>query len=234
MSALIILPTYNEKDNIRPLLEKILHVDSDSHVLVVDDDSPDGTGRIAGEMTASFPRVHVLRRTGDRGRGLAGVDGFKYALDHGYNPVLEMDADFSHNPEDIPRFLEAIKNHDVVIGSRFVKGGGEEGRPFYRRGLSIAANVFIRRVLKIPIKDCTSGFRCFRRKVLESIVWDQVVSEGPSIVEEMLYRCAQLRCDIFEIPILFTKRKSGKSKLEFFKILGVLFFVTNFKRKTAQ
>lgn len=211
MKTLVVIPTYNESDSIESLIKKLLSYNLD--ILIVDDNSPDGTWRIAQEISKENNQVKLLRRTGKRGRGLAGIAGFKYALEHLYDYIIEMDADLSHDPTDIPKFLEAIKTCDVVLGSRLVKGGKQIGRSFYRRLLTSLANFYIRLILGINIRDCNSGFRCFKRKVLEDINLDALTSTGPDIVQEILYMAYIKGFKIKEIPIVFAERKLGSSKL---------------------
>jgi dolichol-phosphate mannosyltransferase len=203
--GLVILPTYNERSNIEPLLKRILEVSPDVDILVVDDASPDGTGQIAQAAASQNSRIHVLHRTGPRGRGLAGIDGFRWALAKGYDPILEMDADFSHDPADIPRFLEKIKEADVVIGSRFVEGGSDD-RGWCRKTLSRIANFFSSLVLALAVKDQTSGFRCFRGSALKPVFFgNHILSEGPSIIGELLYKIRS-KAMIVEIPIRFNNQ----------------------------
>jgi dolichol-phosphate mannosyltransferase len=213
--VLVMLPTYNEAENIEGIVRDILHQGDDIHVLVVDDDSPDGTGRIADKLGREDDRVKALHRTGRRGRGLAGVDGYRYALHKGYDVLLEMDADYSHNPQHIPELLEALKDADVVLGSRLVEGGGEAGRPFYRRIITALANTYIRFMLGLDVRDCNSGFRCFKTKVLEAINPDYIESPGPGIVQEVLFKAHDRGFRIREVPIRFRERAAGSSKLGF-------------------
>ncbi|MBI2095162.1 MAG: polyprenol monophosphomannose synthase [Candidatus Omnitrophica bacterium] len=222
MPPIVVVPTYNEKPNIEALISRVLGMDPAIHVLVVDDQSPDGTAEIVRRISQDSPRVHLVSRSGKRGRGLAGITGFQYAVREGFDPILEMDADFSHDPNDIPRFLGASRESDVVIGSRFVPGGGESGRGLHRRLLSRAANQFTRTLLGLPIQDCTSGFRCFRRQVLGSLPLHDMFSEGPSIIAEILCACKARDYKIREIPILFKNRNLGKSKLNPWKLIVVL------------
>ena len=211
MKTIVVVPTYNEKDNIEGLIKNLLMYEVD--IVVVDDNSPDGTWQIVDNLSKSNKRVTLLRRFNERGRGTAGVAGFKYAIQKGYDNIIEMDADFSHNPDEIPRFLEAIKISDLVLGSRLIKRGRQIGRSTYRKALTLAANFYISLILGIKIRDCNSGYRCFRRKVLEEINLDKVTSTGPSIVQEILYKAHLKKFKIIEIPIIFTERRLGSSKL---------------------
>ena len=211
MPPLVILPTYNEAENIGPIVRAALDAAPAAHVLIVDDDSPDGTGDIADALARETGRVHALHRLEKRGRGYAGVEAFQYAVDRGYDPVIEMDADFSHDPAHLPEMLEASADADVVIGSRRVEGGGETGRGLVRRCITWGARLYLRLVLGLRrVKDPTSGYRCFRRDALKAIQLDTLRSPGPSIVTEILFRCRRLR--IKEIPIRFKDRERGHSK----------------------
>ena len=208
---IVMLPTYNEADNIRPMIEAVLAQDPRIRVLVVDDDSPDGTAAIAQDMARENPRVHVMVRRERRGRGYAGVEGLLRCVEMGGDPIVEMDADFSHDPAHLPAILAAAERCDVVIGSRGVEGGGESGRGLARRFITRAAGIYLRLMLGVPrVKDPTSGYRCFRRRVLEAIRLDTLRSPGPSIVSEILFRCRRLR--ICEVPICFRQRTRGRSK----------------------
>ena len=220
---LVVLPTYNEKDNIREIVERIIVLGDDIGTVIVDDNSPDGTGQTAEELSLTYPgRVWIVKRKGRRGRGLAGIEGFKYALAKGADYVLEMDADLSHRPEDMPVLLEKIKTCDVVLGSRYVEGGGETGRTISRKTVSFLARLYLRIFLGVPVKDPASGFRCFRREVLTAINLDGLFSRGPSIVEEVLYKCHKKGFRIAEVPITFLKRQKGESKLNWKILLSCL------------
>lgn len=213
MKTLIIIPTYNEYDNLRPLLEQIFTYAPVSDILIVDDNSPDGTGKLADEISAQNPRVHVMHRTGKLGLGTAYIAGFKYAVEHHYDAAFEMDADFSHDPRYLPDFLSAIETADLVIGSRYVKGGGTPNWSLLRRFISGGGNIFARAVLGIPVHDCTAGYRCYRRQVLESIGLDTVESQGYAFQVEMAYRVYKRGFKIVETPIIFQDRRVGKSKM---------------------
>jgi dolichol-phosphate mannosyltransferase len=223
------IPTFNEAENIQPLITEILNVDNRIEVLVIDDDSPDRTAALVEEIAENTSRVHLLLRKEERGRGTAGIAGFLKALEMGADCVIEMDGDFSHHPRHISSFLHAIKHYDVVIGSRVIPGGEEKGRSPFRRSLTRFANTFIRWVYQVPIRDCTSGFRCFRRSVLEALPLRRMVSRGPSIVEEVLYACHCLGFSFKEIPILFEDRKRGTSTLSFSKMLNTFFMILRFR-----
>ena len=213
MKTLIIIPTYNEYDNLHPLLDQIFTYAPVSDILIVDDNSPDGTGDLADEISAQNPRVHVMHRAGKLGLGTAYIAGFKYATEHQYDAAFEMDADFSHDPRYLPDFLRAIESADLVIGSRYVQGGGTPNWSLLRRFISGGGNIFARVVLGIPVHDCTAGFRCYRRQVLESIGLDTVESQGYAFQVEMAYRVYKRSFKIVETPIIFQDRRVGKSKM---------------------
>ena len=223
MQALVFIPTYNERENIQNLINQILNLNYNISILVVDDNSPDGTGRIVDEISKTQPRLSVIHRFDKRGRGLAGIAGLKYALRQNVDYIIEMDADFSHDPMYIPLFLNEIKDCDVIIGSRLVKGGGIIGRSCFRDAFSRLSQHLIKLILNLDISDSTSGFRCFRRSCLEDIDWDKLVSVGPSIVEEIIFHMKKKGFRIKEVPIKFKERRGGQSKLSFLKVIDVLF-----------
>jgi dolichol-phosphate mannosyltransferase len=223
MKALVFIPTYNEKDNIKNLIQEILKLNLDLHILVVDDESGDGTVEILDKIVRSDPRVSVIHRKGERGRGLAGREGFKYALKQDIDYLIEMDADFSHHPRYIPQFLQAITDCDVVIGSRWIKGGSVCGRPWQRDYFSGLAQFFCRFILGLDIRDGTSGYRCFKKDVLEKIDLDNFLSKGPSIVEEVNYHLQKKGFKVKEIPIIFYQRRQGSSKLNIAKLLETFY-----------
>ena len=213
MKTLVIIPTYNEIENIEHILEQVLAKSETIEVLVIDDNSPDGTALRVKFMQSSEPRIHLLERPGKMGLGSAYVTGFKYALEQGYEYILEMDADFSHNPEDIPRLLDAVKKYDVVIGSRYCDGVNIIHWPIKRLLISYFASKYVRTITRMPVKDPTSGFKCFRRKVLESIDLDKILSDGYAFQIEMNFRAWVKGFHIKEIPIVFTERLNGVSKM---------------------
>ena len=213
MKSLIIVPTYNELENIRRLLPELMALDPDIRVLVVDDNSPDGTGKLADEMAAENERISVLHRPEKQGLGSAYVAGFRYAVQQDVDCVFEMDADFSHDPAMIPRFIEEIASCDVVIGSRYISGINVVNWPMSRLLLSYFANIYTRVVTGMTIRDTTSGFKCFRREVLERIDLDRVRSDGYAFQIEMNFRCWRKGYRVREIPIIFVDRRSGTSKL---------------------
>jgi len=213
MKALVIIPTYNELDNIEKLLEQVLSKDDNLEVLIVDDNSPDGTALRVKFMQSSQPRIHLLERPGKLGLGSAYVAGFKYALARDYEFIMEMDADFSHNPDDIPRLLDMAKSKDLVIGSRYCNGVNIINWPFKRLLISYFASKYVRVITGMPIKDPTGGFKCFHRRVLESINLDQILSDGYAFQIEMNFRAWVKVFRIKEIPIVFTERLNGHSKM---------------------
>lgn len=213
MKSLIIVPTYNELENIRRLLPELMALGPDIRVLVVDDNSPDGTGKLADELAAENERITVLHRPEKLGLGSAYLAGFRYAIQQDVDCVFEMDADFSHDPAMIPKFIEQIESCDVVIGSRYISGINVVNWPMSRLLLSYFANIYTRVVTGMTIRDTTSGFKCFRREVLEHIDLDSVRSDGYAFQIEMNFRCWRKGYRIREIPIIFVDRRSGTSKL---------------------
>lgn len=212
--ALVIVPTYNERFNIARLIPAILAQDPSLEILVVDDGSPDGTGAIVDGIATNNPRVNVIHREGKLGLGTAYIAGFRWALERKYDLVFEMDADFSHNPERLPEFLEAIRESDVVLGSRYQDGHvNVVNWPMSRLFLSYAANIYARFVTGLPIFDTTGGFKCFRRNVLESIDLNSVKSNGYAFQIEVSYRAWKRGFHLLEIPIIFVDRTEGVSKM---------------------
>jgi dolichol-phosphate mannosyltransferase len=211
--ALVVVPTYNERDNIPLLVPAILLQDSRLEVLVVDDNSPDGTGQVADDLARADPRVHVLHRPAKQGLGKAYIAGFKWALERGYDYVFEMDADFSHDPKFLPEFLRAIEDADLVVGSRYKSGVNVINWPMSRLLLSIGANQYARIITGLPIADSTGGFKCFRKQVLQAIELDRVRSNGYAFQIEMTFRAWKKGFRIAEIPIVFTDRIEGQSKM---------------------
>ena len=213
MKILVIIPTYNEKDNISKVIPLVLKQDPDIEVLVVDDNSPDGTSKIVEELKTSNPRIKLIRREKKSGLGTAYLAGFKYALENGYNYIFEMDSDFSHDPNYIPDFLKAIEDSDLVLGSRYIKGVNVVNWPITRLLLSFYANVYARWVTGLPVKDSTGGFKCFKREVLEKIGLDNIHSNGYAFQIEMSFRAWKKGFRIKEIPIIFVDRRAGESKM---------------------
>jgi dolichol-phosphate mannosyltransferase len=211
--SLIVIPTYSERDNLPRLVTALLEEAPSFEVLVVDDGSPDGTGEIAEAIARKTDRVHVLHRTSKQGLGTAYVAGFKYALSDDYEYVIQMDADFSHRPKDLPRLLQATRSADLAIGSRNVPGGRSENWSLPRRFISKGGSLYARTLLDLPIRDCTSGFKCFRREVLEALDLDSVESNGYGFQVEMNYLCHRAGFRITEVPIVFPDRAAGRSKM---------------------
>jgi len=214
MKTVVMIPTYNEKVNIGNMIKEIKNLKIPNlSILVVDDDSPDGTANVVKKISRIDKAVNLLLRKTLKGRGYAGQAGFKRAIKMGADAVLEMDADFSHQPKDIPKLLDKIKSADLVLGSRYTIGGSEIGRGVIRRLITKAANFYIRIMLGLKVKDCNSGFRCFRKKALIKINIDKLISKGPSIVQEVLYKVHLKGLIIKEVPITFVEREMGTSKL---------------------
>ncbi len=211
--ALIVVPTYNEAVNLLRLLDAINEVAPGAHVLVVDDGSPDGTGDLADTRAAADSRVHALHREGKQGLGTAYIAGFRWALDRDYERVLEMDADFSHQPKYLPALLATSERFDMAVGSRYVPGGGTEGWPLRRRLLSRGGNLYSRLVLGLPYKDMTGGFRCFRASALRAIDLGGIEAVGYGFQVELLYRIHSAGLSIGETPIVFPDRTDGESKM---------------------
>jgi len=213
--AWLVLPTYDEAENLEPFLAAVLpKLPADARVLVVDDNSPDGTGRIADRLAAEEEQIEVLHRTEKEGLGPAYIAGFRKALAEGAGLILEMDADFSHDPAYLPRLLEAAKRADLVIGSRYVEGGGVSNWGALRRGISRGGSAYARLVLGVEVKDLTGGFKCFRREVLEAIDLDSVDARGYAFQIEMTYRALQAGFRVAEVPIVFRDRQAGSSKMD--------------------
>ncbi|MBN1211290.1 MAG: polyprenol monophosphomannose synthase [candidate division Zixibacteria bacterium] len=211
--ALIIFPTYNERDNIKKIVHAVLPLDPRIHVLIVDDNSPDGTGEIADHLAAQEKNVKVLHREKKEGLGRAYIAGFKWAIENQFDFIFEMDADFSHGPEYLKDFLRTIQEYDLVIGSRYISGVNVINWPMSRLLLSYFANVYTRIITGLPLRDATGGFKCFRREVLEAIDLDDVHSTGYSFQIEMSLRAWKKGYRIKEIPIIFVDRIAGQSKM---------------------
>ncbi|HEY9189197.1 MAG TPA: polyprenol monophosphomannose synthase [Ignavibacteria bacterium] len=211
--ALVCIPTYNEIENIEKIIPKILSMDDEIEVLIIDDNSPDGTGDKVEEMMSENKRIHLIKRPGKMGLGTAYVEGFKYAIKNNFDLVFEMDADFSHDPNTIPSFLEAIKDNDLVLGSRYINGINVLNWPMKRLLLSYFANVYTKIVTGMKINDATGGFKCFRIEVLKSIDLDKIKSNGYSFQIEMTFKAWKKGFRIKEIPIIFMDRQQGTSKM---------------------
>ncbi|MBW2056593.1 MAG: polyprenol monophosphomannose synthase [Deltaproteobacteria bacterium] len=225
MRAFVTIPTFNESSNIERLIREIRGRNQRMGIVVADDDSPDGTWKIVEKISKSDPRVFLLRRRENKGRGAAGVDAFRFALKQQADVVIEMDGDFSHDPKYIPAFLERIRDFDLVIGSRSVPQGRDLRRSRLRKAITYLSSLYARSVLGLPIRDCNSGYRCFRREVLEAINLDSVRSTGPSIVQELLYKAYLHGFSIAEMPIVFSERQAGKSNLNLSRLLQGFFMV---------
>jgi len=230
MKTFVMIPTYNEKENIKNLIDKILKLTiKDLHIVVVDDNSPDGTWKIVEDLSKKNKNIHLLLRKSDKGRGSAGKDGFIYCLKNGADVVVEMDADLSHDPKYIPLMIKELENADVVLGSRRVEGSKEIGRSWFRKFVTLGANLYIRVMLGLKVRDCNSGFRCFRRKVLEAINLEKLESKGPAIVQEVLFKAHLKGFKIKEMPITFVDRAKGRSKLGIPQLAQGYFMVLKLK-----
>lgn len=221
----IIIPTYNEKENIQQLIPEIFQFPYGFYILIIDDNSPDGTGKVADEMTKNYPNLRVLHRDKKSGLGTAYKEGFKYAINDGADLIFEMDADYSHDPKALPFFLEKIKKCDVAVGSRYYTGISVVNWPLRRLLLSLAASLYVRIILGLPIKDTTAGFKCFRSEVLKKIDLDKVRSNGYAFQIEMNYRIHREGFKIEEIPIIFIDRHTGTSKMSRKIVLEAIFIV---------
>ena len=213
MHALVVVPTYNEADNLVSVVARLRRAAGDLDVLVVDDDSPDGTGEIADQLAVGDPHVHVLHRTAKEGLGAAYRAGFAWGLERSYDAFVEMDADLSHDPADVPRLLAALGGADLVIGSRYIPGGGVEDWPARRERLSRGGNLYVRVMTGLPVADATSGFRAFRRPALEALDAVAVRSEGYCFQIEMALRAWRGGFRVMEVPITFVERRAGASKI---------------------
>ncbi|MBD3367950.1 MAG: glycosyltransferase [Candidatus Eisenbacteria bacterium] len=213
MKTMVVVPTYNERENLEELIPRVLGQREGIELLVVDDGSPDGTGEYADSVAAADSRVHVLHRPGKMGLGSAYVQGFQHALTRDVDLIIQMDADFSHNPDVIPTLIDATSDYDVAIGSRYITGANVVNWPLRRLFLSYFANVYTHLITGLPLRDSTGGFKCFRREVLESIELDTIRSDGYSFQIEVNFRCWRRGFDLVEIPIVFVDRHSGTSKM---------------------
>jgi len=211
--TLVVTPTYNEAENIEKFIDQVLSKGPEINVLVVDDNSPDGTGKIVERLKKSNTRIHLISRAGKMGLGTAYVEGFRFAIANKFDYVFEMDTDFSHNPDEIPNFLEKIKEYDLVIGSRYTNGVRVINWPIRRLILSYGANVYSRIITGMPLKDATGGFKCFRRQVLEAIDLDKIHSNGYAFQIEMNFKAWNKGFKLCEHPIIFMDRQSGVSKM---------------------
>jgi dolichol-phosphate mannosyltransferase len=222
---LVTLCTYNERDNLPALIPEIWRYAPQADLLVIDDNSPDGTGDLAEEWAARDSRVHVLHRPGKQGLGTATLAGFRYAIEHDYTLLLNLDADFSHHPRHIPALLEAIERADVAIGSRYVSGGGVTGWGLRRKFMSRAINGYARLFLRLKTRDNSGAFRCYRVARLRELDLAAIISRGYAFQEEILYRCRRIGCTFSETPITFDDRRHGQSKINVREVLAALLII---------
>jgi dolichol-phosphate mannosyltransferase len=241
--TVVVIPTYNERDSLPVVLHRLRDAVPDADALVVDDNSPDGTGALADDLAAADSRLHVLHRATKTGLGTAYVAGFRWAMERGYDVVVEMDADGSHAPEDLPRLLDALATHvdaaggaDVVLGSRYVPGGQVANWPRYRQWLSRGGNYYSRTALGVGIKDLTGGFRAYRRHVLERIDLSTVASQGYCFQVDLAWRSVRAGFTVVEVPIIFTEREQGQSKMTSAIVREALWRVTawGMQRRVAR
>jgi dolichol-phosphate mannosyltransferase len=223
--TVVIIPTYNERENIAELVESIINLRAGLDCLIIDDNSPDGTGRIADGLSAQHSEVSVMHRSGKAGLGKAYAAGFSYAIKKGYDSVITMDADFSHDPRYLPQFIEKLRESDVVIGTRYIKGGGVKNWPLPRILISRGGSLYSRLVTGMPLHDATGGFNAYHKKVLEAIQPATIKSEGYSFQIEMKYRSWKKGFRLVEIPIVFVDRTQGKSKMSKKIFLEAIFMV---------
>jgi dolichol-phosphate mannosyltransferase len=223
--ALVLMPTYNEKDNIEKISRQVIAIDPRIEILIIDDNSPDGTGQIADRLSAESPRIKVLHRADKQGLGRAYIAGFHFGIEHKYDYILEMDADFSHQPKYLVDHLKNIQTCDISLGSRYIKGGGVENWPKTRWAISYYANLYSRVVTGLPVRDATGGFKCFRRQVLETLELDRIRSNGYSFQIEVSFRAWLHGFKIQETPIIFVEREAGHSKFSKKIIYEAVFMV---------
>ena len=224
--VLVVIPTYDEKDNLRPIVERLFAAVPTAQVLVVDDGSPDGTGALADQLAAEDERAHVLHRTQKAGLGAAYIAGFAWAREHGYDVVVEMDADGSHSPEQLPRLLAGLEHADLVLGSRWVLGGAVVNWPKSRELLSRGGNAYTRVLLRLPLRDATGGYRAYRRHVLDSLPLSDVASQGYCFQVDLAWQTWKAGYRVVEVPITFVERERGESKMSRSIVLEALWRVT--------
>jgi len=230
VKSLVIVPTYNEKENIQAVIEKLRSLRIQSDILIIDDNSPDGTAQIVRNLQPKFENIYLLERPGKLGLGTAYAMGFQWALERDYEYIIEMDADLSHNPDDVPRLIEKCESgYDLVVGSRYCNGVNVINWPIKRLLLSYGANYYTRFVTRMPLKDATAGFKCFRRKVLENIDLNRIKSSGYSFQIEMDFRAWDKGFNVTEIPIVFVERSEGKSKMSRNIVWEAIFMVWKLK-----
>jgi dolichol-phosphate mannosyltransferase len=225
-TALVIIPTYNEAENIKSIVGRVREAVPEAHVLVADDNSPDGTGRLADELAAADDQVRVLHRKGKEGLGAAYLAGFRWGLDNGYGVLIEMDADGSHQPEELPRLLTALKGADLVLGSRWVPGGRVVNWPRSREVISRGGSLYSRLALDLPLRDITGGYRAFRRETLEGLGLDEVASQGYCFQVDLARRAVKGGFHVVEVPITFVEREHGDSKMSRDILVEALWRVT--------
>ncbi|MFJ8953874.1 MULTISPECIES: polyprenol monophosphomannose synthase [unclassified Streptomyces] len=225
-TTLVIIPTYNEAENIKPVVGRVRESVPAAHVLIADDNSPDGTGKLADELAANDEQVHVLHRTGKEGLGAAYLAGFAWGMEHGYGVLVEMDADGSHQPEELPRLLTALKGADLVLGSRWVPGGRIVNWPKSRQFISRGGSTYSRLLLDVPIRDVTGGYRAFRRETLEGLGLDEVASQGYCFQVDLARRAVREGYHVVEVPITFVERERGDSKMSKDIVVEALWRVT--------
>ena len=234
MKTLVIIPTYNESENVSAIIDAVLEQEKNIEILIVDDNSPDGTAKIVKEKHEKNNRIHLLEREGKMGLGSAYVAGFKFALENKYDYIFEMDADFSHDPKDIKIILAEMENADLVIGSRYIEGINVVNWPLRRLMLSVFASKYVKWITRLPLRDPTGGFKCFRKKVLKKIDLDDIMSDGYSFQIEMNFRTWKDNFKIKEIPIVFTDRRSGQSKMSKKIVYEAIFVVWKLRFKTLK
>lgn len=231
--SVIIIPTYNEAENIEKMVSALLGEYKDLSLLIIDDGSPDGTANLVKKMQQTYPSLHLIERGKKLGIGTAYITGFKWALTNGYEYIFEMDCDFSHSPQDIPRLLEAAQNADLVIGSRYIDGISIVNWPMKRLLLSYCASIYTRFLTGITIKDTTGGFKCFNKKALESLAFDKIISNGYSFQLEVNYKIWSKGLKIKEVPIIFYERRNGQSKMDKSIVFEALFAVFSLRLRKA-
>jgi dolichol-phosphate mannosyltransferase len=234
LNVVVVIPTYNERESIESLIREVLSLSLELNILVVDDNSPDGTGAIVSKLAEESPKVRLLTRKKRKGRGSAGVDGFKKGLEMGADLIIEMDADFSHHPRHIPALVANANNYKVVLGSRFVAGGADRDRGMLRQMVTRLAGLYVRRSLGIRIRDVSSGYRCFRKEVFEKVDLDDMISAGPAIVLEILYKVCLNGFSVKEVPIVFEDRRQGQTKLDTITLLETLVMVLRLRKMHRQ
>ncbi|MET9223067.1 polyprenol monophosphomannose synthase [Streptomyces sp. NPDC088197] len=224
--VLVIIPTYNEAENIKPIVQRVRTSVPDAHILVADDNSPDGTGKLADELAGADEQVHVLHRQGKEGLGAAYLAGFQWGIDHGYGVLVEMDADGSHQPEELPRLLTALKSADLVLGSRWIPGGRVVNWPKSREYLSRGGSTYSRLLLDVPIRDVTGGYRAFRKETLEGLGMAEIASAGYCFQVDLAWRAVKGGFHVVEVPITFVERERGDSKMSRNIVVEALWRVT--------